>query len=94
MYVTRGGMMYGFCPGKATWDHEARELYNAMVIASRTGALWDGGGLSDQPQWFVDMLGWFLPMYDRVTFAEKVRLVMGDPKAGKVTGSQTQGDED
>lgn len=92
MYVNKGGMQYNFCPGKATWDHEARKLYEVMVTVAHTGALWDAGGLSEQPTWFVDMLAWFLPLYDRVKFFSRAAAILGDGKAkGPVREAPTKG---
>jgi hypothetical protein len=93
-----GGQLFGFCPGKATWDYETIAIYDVLVIAAKTGAMWDVGGISDQPQWFVGMLGWFLPLYDTVSFLSKVRTVLGDgkdkksdPTAGPSTGGRSIG---
>lgn len=72
---------WGFCPGKATWDHEARSIFDLLLISAQTGALLVPGGLLDQPTWFIDLLGWFLPVYDDLIFSIKAERVLGSPKA-------------
>jgi hypothetical protein len=84
MYVYKGGDLYGFCPGKATWDSQNVKLFRILVIAAETGAMMVGGGLEDQPDWFIDMLGWFLPRFDHIKFSTKAQAVLGD-------GSDTKG---
>lgn len=88
MYVTKDGMQYGFCPGKASWDPEAGALYEMLVITAHTGTMWDDGGVSDQPEWFVSILAWFLPMYDRVRFFSRAKAILGDGKETKGKGGR------
>lgn len=75
-----GGQRYGFCPAKATWDHEVVSLYNALVVIAETGQLPEAGGLNAQPDWLIDHLAWFLPNYQLHRFANQARMLFGDSK--------------
>jgi len=77
MYVNKGGQLYGFCPAKATWDGQIMTLFRILQVSSETGAMWHDGPLSDQPEWFVDVLSWFLTQYDMAKFTTKARMVLG-----------------
>lgn len=72
------GGLYGFCPAKATWDHEAISLYEIMTVATEQKALLNSGGIADQPGWFISMLSWFGPAYDRQKFVSRAKMVLGD----------------
>jgi hypothetical protein len=78
MYIHPGGNAYGFCPGKATWDVEAAQTFRLLVIAAETGMMLESGGLTDQPSWWIELLGWFLTAYDSAKFAGRVRSVLPD----------------
>lgn len=95
LYVTKGGGLYGFCPGKATWDPCAVALYRALVVCERTGAHWQTGGIADQPAWWVEFVSDFLPRMDDLRFAQRVRAILGDGKTaqhgGNAHGNQRQG---
>lgn len=77
-----GGASYGFCPGKATWDSEATGMVGMLRVAAETGMMLEAGGIADQPDWWIDLLSWFLPSYDQHKFASRVRSVLGDGKKG------------
>lgn len=85
MRVHEGGGLYGFCPGKATWDQEAVTIFEVMTVATEQKALLNAGGIAAQPGWFINLLSWFGPAYDMQKFVQKARLVMGDgsKKVGK-----------
>lgn len=80
MYVNKGGELYGFCPAKATWDGQTMNLFRILHVASETGTMWEHGPLSEQPDWFVDVLSWFLTKHDFAKFQTKARMVLGDGK--------------
>lgn len=84
MQVHPGGTEFGFCPAKATWDTEVKSVLGLLVVAAETGVMLEPGGLGDQPKWWVDILSWFLPAYDKAKFLNRVRMVVGDgkPKTG------------
>lgn len=84
MYVHQGGQQYGFCPAKATWDFRLAEVFRLLVITAETGVMLNGGGILDQPAWFVESLGWFIPLYDTVKFMERARSILGDGPDKKV----------
>jgi hypothetical protein len=35
------------------------------------------GGLEDQPMWFIELLGWFIPRMDSLKFASKANMILG-----------------
>jgi hypothetical protein len=80
MQVVKGGQGYGFCPGKATRDVVAVGMYNALVVAAETGAMWESGGLSTQPAWWVELVAWFIPSYTELRFMSRARAILGDGK--------------
>ena len=90
MVVEKGGTLYGFCPGKATWDQEALAVYQALVVCAETGIMMEDGPLSDQPDWWVDLLSWFLPYYSDVKFYSRAKAILGDGTQKKQQPSPDQ----
>lgn len=88
MYVEQGGEMYNFCPGKATWDHEASAIFRMLIICAETGKMIEDGGLYDQPDWWIEMLAVFLPRYDNQKFSSRAKMILGDPKTASLMGQQ------
>jgi len=84
--VTREGEQFSFCPGKATWDHTVSSIYGALTITAETGNLWNIGGISDQPEWFIELLSIFLMRYNDHKFYSRAQAILGD---GKSKPSQT-----
>jgi hypothetical protein len=84
MYVEKGGTLFGFCPGKATWDSIAAGVYQALVICAETGIMLEDGPLSEQPDWWVELLSWFLPYYSDTKFYSRARSILG---SGDVKGA-------
>jgi hypothetical protein len=78
MYVEKGGTLYGFCPGKATWDSEAVGLYRLLIVAAETGTMLDNGSLSEQSDYWIELLAWFLPFYDNQKFVSRAKMILGD----------------
>lgn len=72
-----GGGFYGFCPGKATRDHEAVFLFEMLSVCAEQKTLLVGGGLIDQPGWFVKLMAWFAPAYAMQNFSQKAQMVLG-----------------
>ena len=85
MYVEQGGELYGFCPGKATWDTEAVKLYEYMLLFTETGVPYQSGGLRDQPDWFVQNAAWFVPLYRQKMFFSRAKAVLGDGDSKRPT---------
>ena len=83
MQVEKGGMTYGFCPAKSTWDHETKNVFNLLMLTAETGVMYRSGGLTDQPEWYLDLLEFFIPLYDKIKFTSKARMILGDPKSTK-----------
>lgn len=48
-----------------------------LSIAAETGNLWASGGVKDQPDWFIELLSWFLPRYDTMKFIAKADMILG-----------------
>lgn len=82
--IQKGGDLYGFCPGKATWDSRAAVMYKALVVCERTGAHWQEGGIADQPDWWIDLISEFLPAMDDSRFYSRARAILGESKQGSV----------
>ena len=81
MYVhSAQGEAYGFCPGKATWDQSLVRTFRLLTIVAETGQLPESGGLNHQPDWLVEVLGWFLPRYSMAKFARQMSMLFGDDK--------------
>lgn len=78
--LNKGGTLFGFCPAKATWDPVANEIFRLLVIATETGVMLEAGGINDQPDWFVENLGWFAPKYRETVFGSRARSLLGDGK--------------
>lgn len=91
MYVEQGGEMYGFCPAKATWDHNLYRLFQLLLIAAETGVMIEVGGLRDQPSWWIEQAAWFFPRYDAIKFGSRMKSVLGDSSVKKVIGSAVAG---
>lgn len=77
LQIHPGGLKHSFCPAKATWDNEAKRTFELLTVSAETGAMLVEGGISKQPDWWVEMLAWFLPAYDRSRFYQRVRSVIG-----------------
>jgi len=91
MYVNRGGVTFNFCPGKATWDLESKSLFKILMIASESGTMYEAGGLSEQPEWWIDLLGWFLPKYNDSKFYERANSIARSVKSSGGIGGVTGG---
>jgi hypothetical protein len=88
IYVTKGSSMFSFCPGKATWDKDVVSVYRALKISAESGTMWGEGGISDQPEWWIELLAWFLPRYSDLRFYGRVKSVLGDDPGQALTGRQ------
>lgn len=86
IYVTPGSSLFSFCPAKATWDKEAVALYRSLKIAAESGTMWVGGGIADQPDWWIELLSWFLPRYNDLRFSGRVRGFLGSEQGQAVKG--------
>jgi len=84
--IMKGGETYSFCPGRATRDMEAVSLYHAVLLTAETGALWESGGIADQPYWYMDLVCTYVPMYNEWRFASRAKSVLGDGKKGASNG--------
>jgi len=86
MQIEKGGEMFGFCPGKATWDAKAVQTFQLLTLAAETGEIkLIDGGMMDQPDWWLDNLAWFVPRYNLLQFISRAKMILGDGKKG-VTG--------
>lgn len=80
MSVTKGGQLYGFCPGKATWDSQTTALFNTLVVSLEYGKLFTNDDLINQASWTVDLLAWFAIVYKQELFVSRARMILGDGK--------------
>jgi hypothetical protein len=84
IYIEKGGQLYGFCPGKATWDASIAGLYQALVITAETGIMLEDGPLVEQADWWIELLAWFLPYYGDQKFWSRAKAILGsENKKGK-----------
>jgi len=83
MRIYDGGELYGFCPAKATWDHEAVTLYRSLIVSFNCGTMWEDGSLSEQPAWWVNLLSWFIQKYGHEVFVARAKMVLGDGSDSK-----------
>lgn len=91
MYVHKGGTLYDFCPGKATWDTEAVTLFGLLALSSETGVMLESGGINDQPAWYIDMLAWFMPLYSTAKFLRQASAIFGG--GGPTQNANTPGSQ-
>ena len=78
MVIEKGGTPFGFCPAKAAWDGEALAVFRLLGLAAETGTLYEAGGLSNQPDWFIDLASWFIPLYKQRKLAMYAKAILGD----------------
>jgi len=78
MIIEPGGTQFGFCPAKAAWDGEALSVFRLLGLAAETGTLYEAGGLSNQPDWFIDLASWFIPLYKQRKLAMYAKAILGD----------------
>lgn len=90
MYVSKGGSGFGFCPGKATWSAVNVQMFQLLTVSAETGNMFNAGGLSDQPTWFIDSLAWFLARYNDLKFYSRARAILGD---GTTKGTSAHGNK-
>lgn len=83
MIIETGGTHFGFCPAKAAWDVEAMGMFRLLGLAAETGNMYEAGGLSNQPDWFIDLASWFIPLYKQRKIALFARSIFGDGKPGR-----------
>jgi hypothetical protein len=84
MYINKGGTMYNYCPGKATWDAQAAELFHRLVLMCEMKVFPRAGGIDDQDSDIIETLAWFLPKYDIHKFMQRAEMVLGgDSSDGK-----------
>lgn len=78
LQISDVGGNYGFCPGKATWDHQALEAFSILSLSAEMGVLYNEGGIINQPSWYMELMTSFAPIYDKLKFTSKVKMVLGD----------------
>jgi hypothetical protein len=86
MYISKGGSPYSFCPGKATWSHEAANLMSMVEITYLTRSLFFPGSISEQPAWYVELISQILPLYESSKSAQRQNAMWGG--GGDAKGSQ------
>ena len=90
MRIQEGGELYGFCPAKATWDHNVKDYFNLLILSCETGTFPHDGGLLNQKSDFIENMAWFLIKWDMLKFTQKADMILGSgnpskgtPKVGK-----------
>lgn len=63
------------------------------MLTAETGVMIEGGGIVDQPDWFIENLFWFLPRYNSVKFYSRASSILGsdDKKASNLLKGQKNG---
>ena len=56
-------------------------MFSILLVAAETGQLWEQGGIADQPEWFIELLTWFLPRHDTMKFIAKADMILGGSKS-------------
>jgi len=59
-----------------------------LIVAAHTGMMLDKGSLSEQTDYWIELLAWFLPFYDNQKFVSRARMILGD--SGKQTSPRTK----
>jgi hypothetical protein len=88
--LQKGGAKFGFCPAKATWDHEASRLFKVLELSAITKCMPYRGGLMDQPSDFVDLFHRFVTQYDSYKFAQRQKAMWGDGSKDKKQQGQAK----
>ena len=78
--IDENGPLFGFCPGKATWDHILQMEFEELVLIAESGQLPKSGGLEKQDLQLIEDLKWFLPKYDNVKFFRRMAMIFGKSK--------------
>lgn len=83
------GGSYGFCPAKVLRDDiETTELFKTFVLSTETGQLPYGGSILKQPYWVVDILSWFIPIYNKLKWISNAKMILStDKKKDKSSGN-------
>lgn len=80
MYIQEGGNPYSFCPGKSQWDPRVAERLRLLMLCAETGNMLVPGGVHDQPDWFIDLLAWFIPVYKQTVVLMYAKMFLGKSK--------------
>jgi hypothetical protein len=83
--ISQGGELFGFCPGKATWDIEVVSIFRLLIVCAETGNInLINGSITEQPSWWIEVISWFVPLYKQIQFGQRVKMILGDGKAANV----------
>ena len=83
MSISKGGTLFGFCPGKATWDNEAMTLFNTLVTCVEYDKLLTNKSVLDHSTWAIDLLAWFAVEYKQEVFISRAKMIFGDGTSKK-----------
>ncbi len=89
--ITKGGGLYGFCPAKVTWDQQLVSIYRILVLCSETNQMPNGKPILEQDPEFLDLIGWFIPTYKSLRFAQNAQILLGKPDTGRAPSSGNNG---
>lgn len=84
--LSKGGPAFSFCPGKATWDHDAAEALRLLETTYFLGQPLFPGSFMEQPWWYAEFISEYLPVYDDMRENNKQRAMWG---SGDSKASQT-----
>lgn len=58
-------------------DPATVQVFRILMLAAETGAMLKTGGIEEQPDWFVELLGWLIPKLDMTKFTSKAQMILG-----------------
>jgi len=66
-----------------TWNPEIMQMFKLLVLSYELKSLLNSGGLAEQPAWYIELLGWFVPRYDEIKFYSRAQSILGDGSKSK-----------
>lgn len=76
--IRPGGAEFSYCPGKARWEPRYNDMFRMLVLATELQKLPYDGGLFEQPDWWIELASWFVPLYNQEKFISRARSILGD----------------
>ena len=91
IFIHKGGKGYGFCPAKVTWDQHIVGYYRILILVAEMKVFPNGEPLEKQDPELLDILSWFIPLYQQNKFAQNIQMMFGgsssENKKGRSHGS-------
>jgi hypothetical protein len=81
--IRKDGQRYGFCPAKVTWDDSVLWWYRMLTVCAETNQLPNGEPVVYQSVEWIELLSWFLPVYDQMKFKRNLEMIFGSGENSK-----------